>query len=116
VTLLGRVRRVPELCSQSQWLRNRAERQVFNSLIQGGAADLMKLGIIDADRLLAERVPEAFLSLTVHDELVALAPERQAEAVKGAIVEAMTGPDIQALLRVRLDVDTKVCQRWSQAK
>lgn len=56
-TLLGHIRRLPWLNSTVQWMRARAERQAFNSLIQGSAADLIKLAIIRADRMLMERCP-----------------------------------------------------------
>ena len=116
VTLLGRKRRVSMLNSPNKGQRAAAERQLFNSLIQGSAADLMKLALIYADDMLARQLPDAYLSITCHDELVALAPEDQAEDCLAILVEAMTGPHIQKLLRVPLGVSAKVCARWSDAK
>lgn len=56
------------------------------------------------------------LVLTVHDELVALAPADKAELVRDIIVEAMTGEGIQKLVRLPLKVDACICQRWDEAK
>lgn len=115
-TLIGRKRRVPELLSPVYGIRAAAERQTFNTLIQGGAADLIKLAVIEADRLIGESLPDAYLSLTVHDEIVAVAQEDQAEACKALLVEAMTGPALQRMVDVPLKVDAKVVKRWAQAK
>ncbi len=65
---------------------------------------------------LAERLPDAFLSMTIHDELVAVAPEGDAEECKMILTEAMTGPEMQKLIRVPLRVDAHVVDRWSDAK
>lgn len=116
VTLLGRKRRVSMLNSHNKGQRRAAERQLFNSLIQGSAADLMKLALIYADDMLARELPDAYLTMTVHDEIVALAPAQQADDALAIITEAMTGPHIQKLLRVPLSVSGAVCARWSDAK
>jgi DNA polymerase I-like protein with 3'-5' exonuclease and polymerase domains len=115
-SLLGRKRRLPGLYSADNGMRMYSERQLFNFLIQGGAADLMKLALVRADYMLAEQVPEAWLSLTIHDELVAVSPDDSAEKCKSVIIEAMTGPEIQKLISVPLKVDAHVVERWSQAK
>jgi DNA polymerase I-like protein with 3'-5' exonuclease and polymerase domains len=115
-TLLGRKRRVSMLNSPNRGQRAAAERQLFNSLIQGSAADLMKLALIYADDMLARELPDAYLSITCHDEMVGLAPAEQAADALAIITEAMTGPHIQKLLRVPLKVSGAVCSRWSQAK
>jgi DNA polymerase I-like protein with 3'-5' exonuclease and polymerase domains len=112
-TLLGRIRRVPEINYRNEFLRSRAERQVFNSLIQGSAGDLIKLAMIRWDEL-AE--PEMHLVLTVHDELVVEAPEARAEHAAALLREAMTGPAIQKLLDVPLTADIAACRSWSEAK
>ena len=80
--------------------------------IQGTAADVMKLAMLRADRLLRERAPEARLLLQVHDELIAECPTGQEEAVKAALVEAMEGA---AQLSVPLTVEAKAGRSWADA-
>jgi DNA polymerase I-like protein with 3'-5' exonuclease and polymerase domains len=115
-SLLGRKRRLPGLYSSDNGMRMYAERQLFNFLIQGGAADLMKLALIRADAMIREQVPQAWLSLTVHDEIVAVCPDEFAEKCQEVIVEAMTGAEIQKLISVPLTVDAHIVERWSAAK
>lgn len=112
-TLLGRKRRVPEIVSRVDGFRHRAERQAFNSKIQGSNGDLNKLAMIRAH----ERLPEgAKLILTIHDELVVEAAEEVVREAEAALREAMLGEEIQKLLSVPLVSDLVVCDRWSEAK
>lgn len=112
-TLLGRKRRLPLILSQKNGLRMGAERQAVNSLIQGSAADLIKLAMIRLNNILPNEIR---LILSVHDELVVLAPEDRAEEAAGYVKEAMLGEGIQKLLRVPLSSDVKIVDRWSEAK
>lgn len=109
-TLLGRRRFLPDLRSQEFGLKSRAERQAFNTMIQGSAADLMKVAIVRAHRMLP---PEASLILTVHDELVTRAPSHMADEVAEIIREAMEGIHI---IDVPLVADVKVVDKWGEAK
>jgi DNA polymerase I-like protein with 3'-5' exonuclease and polymerase domains len=126
-TLTGFKRRVWDLKlpdTRDTWgARMRAERQVFNSLIQGGAAGLIKMAMVRMYDLLKEdweKNPGAAdrisLILSVHDELVLLAPEHRAEEAKAMLEEAMTGQEMQDMLKVPLEADAKIVDRWSQAK
>jgi DNA polymerase-1 len=112
-TLLGRKRRLPLIVSQNQGLRMGAERQAVNSLIQGSAADLIKLAMIRLNNSLPDDIR---LILSVHDELVVLAPEDRAQEAAALVSEAMLGEGIQKLLRVPLSSDVKIVDRWSEAK
>ena len=112
-TILGRNRRIPELNSKSEEYRMGAERQMFNSLIQGGAGDLIKLAMVRLDAMLP---PEAKIVLTVHDEIVVSCPEHMAQEVAKLMTEAMTGEGIQNLVRVPLKIDLHIVDRWDQAK
>ena len=87
-TLLGRKRRIKELFSKDDGIRMGAERQIVNSLIQGGAGDLIKLAMVRLDATLPD---EASIVLTVHDEIVVSCPEHMAEQVADMMREAMTG-------------------------
>lgn len=112
-TLLGRMRRVPGIHSRDRGMRMYSERQAFNSLIQGSAADIMKLAMIR----LAPAMPDWMkLHLTVHDELVTSAPVGRVEEAKVILLNAMTGPGIGDMLRVPLKSDCAIVARWSDAK
>ncbi|MDX3260727.1 DNA polymerase [Streptomyces sp. MI02-2A] len=112
-TLLGRKRRLPLILSSNNGLRMGAERQAVNSLIQGSAADLIKLAMIRLNNSLPDDIR---LILSVHDEVVVLAPEDRAQEAVELVKEAMLGEGIQKLLRVPLSSDVKIVDRWSEAK
>lgn len=113
VTLLGRKRRLPTIYSSDRGLRGQAERQAVNSLIQGSAADIIKLAMI---RLHDTLPNDMKLILSVHDELVTLAPTERAEECSHLVHEAMLGDGIQSLVNVPLNSDLKIVDRWSAAK
>jgi DNA polymerase I-like protein with 3'-5' exonuclease and polymerase domains len=110
VTLLGRKRYLPEINSNDQFLRSSAERQAFNTRIQGSAADIIKLAMVRAHDSLPLGTK---LLLTVHDELVTLTPDSLVDQTVEAIRSSMEGID---LLSVPLVADIKVVQRWGEAK
>lgn len=110
-TVLGRRRYLPDLLSHNKYYRSRAERQAFNTIIQGTAADLMKVALVRADAMLP---PEAQLILTVHDELLTLCPEDMADEVAEIIREAME--EIHLLEEVDLVADVKIAKTWGEAK
>ena len=113
-TVYGRRRYLPDLKSKEIGLRARAERQAFNTVIQGSAADLMKLAIIRAHSCLVTE-PDANVILTVHDELVTVAREDLAESVAEAVRESMEGVHIPAII-VPLIADVKIVDKWGEAK
>ncbi len=109
-TLLKRRRYLPDLRSNEIWKRSRAERQAFNTVIQGSAADIIKLAMIRANKMIPS---EANLILTVHDELVTVTPTELAEETVEQIRLAMEG--INAL-SVPLLADITTVKRWGEAK
>jgi DNA polymerase I-like protein with 3'-5' exonuclease and polymerase domains len=109
-TILGRRRYLPEMNSVDKSDRAGAERQAFNTKIQGSAADIIKLAMVRAHALIPK---EAKLILTVHDELVTLTPDHLVEETEAAIRTAME--DIN-LLDIPLIADVKVVERWGEAK
>lgn len=115
-TLVGRKRRLPDLASSVNWIREKAERQCLNSLIQGSAADLNKMAIIRMGHLCKQNKEWLRLSLTVHDELVVHCREDKVEEGAELLQRAMIGPGIQEMLKVPITADVKVCDRWSEAK
>lgn len=112
-TLLGRKRRLPMIHSQSWGQRGEAERQAVNSVVQGSAADIIKLSMVRLHRLGDD---ELRLSLTIHDELVLIAPDDRLEDGQRIMREAMLGEGIQSLLSVPMNIDMHVVKRWSDAK
>lgn len=112
-TLMGRKRRLPTLMSTSWGLRGAAERQAVNTVVQGSAADIIKLAMI---RLHAMCDDEMQLSLSVHDELVLICPDDRLDEGQEAMEEAMLGEGIQRLLSVDMKIDMHVADRWSEAK
>jgi len=112
-TLYGRVRWLPDIQSKNRNLRENAKRMAINARIQGTAADLLKLAMIEVDARLAKEHPEVRLLLTVHDELVFEVPEADAERVAQVVKEEMEGV---AKLRVPLVVDTGRGASWYEAK
>ncbi len=112
-TLYGRVRWLPDIQSKNRNLRENAKRMAINARIQGTAADLLKLAMIEVDARLAKEHPAVRLLLTVHDELVFEVPEADAERVAQVVKEEMEGV---AKLRVPLVVDTGRGASWYEAK
>ncbi len=108
-TLLGRIRTLPDLRSTDRMRRAAAERIAQNTPIQGTAADILKLAMI---QLRDPVVPGARMVLTVHDELDFEVPEAHAEEAKGRIREAMSSV---LALDVPLVVDVAFGQSWADA-
>lgn len=110
LTYMNRRRYLPDLLSREMGKRASAERQAFNTVIQGSAADLIKLAMVRADGLLPDG---AAMILTIHDELVTVAPKEIIEETAAAIREAMEG--IKAL-SIPMLADVKIVDKWGEAK
>jgi DNA polymerase-1 len=111
-TLFGRRRFMPELHSRNRNAAQAAERAAINMPIQGTAADLIKLAMIQIDRALDERKLRARMLLQVHDELLFEVPEPELEEVKQLVGELMSGV---ATLKVPLNVDVGSGPSWADA-
>ena len=112
-TILGRRRPIENIDSQNASVRAQAERFAINTVIQGSAADLIKIAMIRLhERIVAEKLPLRML-LQVHDELVCEAPRAAALDLAGVIREVMTGA---MSLRVPLKVDVACGENWLEAK
>ena len=112
-TMHGRRRWIPELKSSNFNIRQGAERIALNTPIQGSAADLIKLAMIQVDQALAASFPEAKLILQVHDELIVECPAQIAEPVAALISEQMENV---AQLEVPLVAEAKWGNSWYEAK
>ena len=112
-TLLGRKRRLPGLLSSDWGVRKEAERQAVNTVVQGSAADIIKLAMVRAHRLCDDEIR---LSLSIHDELVLVCPNSRVDEAQEILRDAMLGPGIAKMLSVPMKIDMHVVQRWSDAK
>jgi DNA polymerase-1 len=110
-TLLGRLRRLPDLRSKNIPVRMEAERQAMNTPVQGSAADLIKRAMIDLYRALRERGLRSRLLLQIHDELLLEVEEAEAEAAKQLVTEVMEGA---IALEVPLVADAKLGRTWDE--
>jgi DNA polymerase-1 len=108
-TILGRLRRVPEIRDSHQGRRSAAERVAMNTPIQGSAADLLKLAML---ALRAPVTPGSRMILTVHDELVFEVPEAEVATAALAIKQRM---ETIYPLRVPLVVDVGHANAWDLA-
>ncbi len=111
-TLFGRIRPIPEINAPQPNLRNFAERTAMNTPMQGAAADLIKLAMIELDRRLAGEF-EARMILQVHDELLFEAPEGEIPRLRNLVKEVMEGV---YKLRVPLLVESKAGPNWRDMK
>ncbi|MBS3956771.1 MAG: DNA polymerase I [Clostridiales bacterium] len=112
-TLFGRKRRIPELASRNYPLRSFGERTAMNHPMQGTAADIMKLAMIEVDRRLRAEGFSARMVLQVHDELVFESPAEEIDRLGVMVREAMSGV---AELAVPLEVGVASGPDWASAK
>jgi DNA polymerase I len=112
-TLFGRRRQVPELRSRRWDLRKQGERFAVNMIIQGTAADVMKMAMVRCDRALAEAGLESKLVLQIHDELLFEGPADEAERVEAIAVREMANA---YELDPPLAVDAGIGSDWLSAK
>ena len=110
-TLLGRLRRLPDLRSKNVPVRMEAERQAMNTPVQGSAADLIKRAMIDLHRELRERQLRSRLILQIHDELLLEVPENEADEAKGLVTQVMEGA---LKLDVPLVADARLGRSWAE--
>ncbi|MGI9116015.1 MAG: DNA polymerase I [Gaiellales bacterium] len=113
LTLLGRQRPIPELRAQNRQVRQLGERLAVNSLIQGSAADIIKVAMIACDRRIRDEGRDARLVLQVHDELVFEVGDADVEAVRALVVEEMVSA---YALDPPLVADAGVGATWAAAK
>lgn len=111
-TMFGRRRYIPELASQKKNMQAFGRRVAMNSPIQGAAADIIKLAMINTARALRENGLDAALILQVHDELIVESAkecaERAAEILKSEMENAVK-------LAVPLTVETGIGKTWYDA-
>lgn len=112
-TMFGRKRRVPELSSSNKMLQAAGKRIAMNTPVQGTAADLIKIAMINVYRRLREEKLEAKLILQVHDELIVEASFKDAKRAAEILGEEMRGV---YEMKVPLAVDVNEGESWYDAK
>jgi DNA polymerase-1 len=111
-TLFGRIREIPEINSPQPNIRNFAERTAMNTPMQGAAADLIKLAMIELHGRL-EKDFESQMILQVHDELLFEGPEKEIPRLRALVKKVMEGVHE---LSVPIVAETKVGPNWRDMK
>ncbi len=111
-TLLRRRRYLPELASSENSIRQFGERIAINTPVQGSAADIIKLAMINIQRRLLARGLRGRMILQVHDELLFEVPAEELDVMRALVVEEMEGV---LQLSVPLKVDTGIGKNWREA-
>ncbi|HWX09045.1 MAG TPA: DNA polymerase, partial [Gaiellaceae bacterium] len=112
-TLLGRRRPVPEIRAQNRQTHSLGERLAVNSVMQGTAADVIKVAMVNIHRRLLDEGRGSRLVLQVHDELLVEAPDAEVSTVKELVRAEMTGA---YPLDPPLAVDVGAGDNWREAK
>jgi DNA polymerase-1 len=113
ITLHGRKRFLPDIHSKNRTIRSMAERMAINSPIQGTAADIIKLAMIDIDKEMIAKGLKSKMLLQVHDELIFDVPEDEIAVMKELVVRCMEGV---VDLKVPLKVDMGMGVNWLDLK
>jgi DNA polymerase-1 len=112
-TLMGRRRSIPELRSGQRQRRSLGERLAVNTVVQGTAADIIKLAMVRCHRALAEAGVETRLVLQIHDELLFEGPEAEIETARELVTREMSAAfDLDP----PLTVDVGIGADWLAAK
>ena len=111
-TLMNRRRYLPDIGSSNRSVRQFAERIAINAPIQGTAADLIKVAMINIHRRLLQEKRKTKLILQIHDELVFEVPEKELGPIKIMVKEEMEGV---VKLYIPLKVDVGVGKNWAEA-
>ena len=112
-TLMGRRRYLPELKASSYQMRSFGERAAMNSPIQGTAADIIKIAMVNTFNALREKGFKTRLILQVHDELIMEAPADEAEAALRLLKDCM---ESAVKLSVPLVAETNMGGNWNECK
>ncbi|GAV23559.1 DNA polymerase I [Carboxydothermus pertinax] len=112
-TLFGRRRYIPELTAKNRTVQSFGERTAMNTPLQGTAADIIKLAMINMERELLRKGLKSRLLLSVHDELVLEVPAEEVEEVKSLVKKVM---ESVVELKVPLIAEVGMGKNWYEAK
>jgi DNA polymerase-1 len=113
VTLFGRRRFIPELNNPNFRIRQIGERQAMNAAIQGLAADIFKIALVDIDAKLMASQSSGRIVLQVHDEVIVEAKKSDVQEVEEIVLGSMCSA---ASLRVPLEINAAWGDSWASAK
>ncbi len=111
-TVFGRRLYLPEITARNAQRRQYAERSAINAPMQGTAADIIKVAMLEVDAWLTKSKSEARMIMQVHDELVLEVPEDSSSEIAAKVAEIMSAA---TKLRVPLKVDTGIGDNWDEA-
>ena len=111
-TVLGRRRYLKDINSRNAVVRGAAERNAINAPIQGSAADIIKIAMLNIYKRMQAEQLQAKMLLQVHDELVFECPKAELDALKQLVQTEMENA---YTLQVPLTVDIGVGQNWLEA-
>lgn len=111
-TILGRRRYLPDLQSDNRQRREMAERMALNAPIQGSAADIIKVAMLNVDRAITGEGLSSRMLLQVHDELVFEVAPGETETLEALVRREMAGA---ADMSVPLDVSVGIGRTWHEA-
>jgi DNA polymerase-1 len=111
VTLTGRKRPILEIHNKNPQIKAAAERLAINTPLQGTAADLIKLAMIEIEKTLLQKNMQGFMILQIHDELIFEIPDEEIAFFKALVKEKMEGI---FSLKVPLTVDVTVGKNWGE--
>lgn len=112
-TIYHRRREIPEINSRNFNIRNFAERTAINSPIQGSAADVLKVAMINLDKAMLEAGLRTRMLLQVHDEIVLEVPNDELDTIRSMVKEVM---EAAISLSVPLIADENAGRTWYEAK
>ena len=112
-TMSHRRRKIPDINARNFQVRSFAERTAINSPIQGSAADILKIAMINLSKALKNSDLQAKMLLQVHDEIILDVPENELDEVKTLVKSTM---EDAVKLDVPLKVDENTGQTWYEAK
>jgi DNA polymerase-1 len=112
-TIMGRRRYLPDIDDSRRSVREFAQRTAINSPIQGSAADIIKIAMIDIHRELRRRKLRSQMIIQVHDELVLEVPKDELDEIRVMVMEKM---EQAIVLRVPVIVDVKTGSNWLECK
>ncbi len=111
-TIMGRKRYLPDILSRNSVVRGFAERNAINAPIQGSAADIIKIAMINIHNKIKEKQLKSGMILQVHDELVFDVPEKEVDELSDIVVSEMQNA---VKLNVPLTVDWGMGRNWLEA-
>jgi DNA polymerase-1 len=110
-TLTGRQRPIPEITNQNHNIRMAAERLAINTPLQGTAADLIKMAMIEIDKTITNKKLEGQMILQIHDELIFEVPEKELPVFEQFVRDKM---EHVIQLNVPIEVHIAIGKNWAE--